>query len=308
MILVTGATGFLGKRVCRKLDERGLTYVKTSLTMGTDLRDKTQTLDLFERVKPEYVLHCAAYVGGIQFGLKHTAEMFSNNLLMTINLLEACHAYNVKRLVNPISNCSYPAKAKLFKEQEYWDGPLHDSVLIYGFARKASFVGAQAYAKQYGQDTVSIILSNMYGPEDHFEEERSHAMGALIMKMVKAKREGQAEVVVWGTGEPVREWLHIDDGAEAMARSMEIPATEELLNIGVASGISIRKMAEIIQKEVGYTGKLVFDTTKIDGDPYKTVDGSRAAKIFGWAPEISLEQGIHDTVKWYMENHGGATI
>lgn len=303
MILVTGATGFLGKRVCKKLDERGLSYIKTSLSMGTDLRDQKQTMALFEKVKPEYVLHCAAYVGGIQFGLKHTAEMFRNNLLMSINLLEACHQYGVKRLVNPISNCSYPAKAQLFKEDEYWDGPLHDSVATYGFVRKASFVGAQAYAKQYGQDTVNIILSNMYGPEDHFEEERSHAMGALIMKMVKAKREGLPEVVVWGTGTPVREWLHIDDGAEAMVRAMEIPATDELLNIGVASGISIKEMAEMIRKEVGYTGKLVFDTSKADGDPYKTVDGSRAKKVFGWSPEITLERGIHETVKWYLENH-----
>lgn len=302
MILVTGATGFLGKRVCKKLDERGLSYIKTSLSMGTDLRDQKQTMVLFEKVKPEYVLHCAAYVGGIQFGLKHTAEMFRNNLLMSINLLEACHQYGVKRLVNPISNCSYPAKAQLFKEDEYWNGPLHDSVATYGFVRKASFVGAQAYAKQYGQDTVNIILSNMYGPEDHFEEERSHAMGALIMKMVKAKREGLPEVVVWGTGTPVREWLHIDDGAEAMVRAMEIPATDELLNIGVASGISIKEMAEMIRKEVGYTGKLVFDTSKADGDPYKTVDGSRAKKVFGWLPEITLERGIHETVKWYLEN------
>jgi GDP-L-fucose synthase len=303
MILVTGATGFLGKRVCKKLDERGLAYEKTSLSLGTDLRDRTQTFALFEKVKPEYVLHCAAYVGGIQFGLKHTAEMFSNNLMMSINLFEACHEFGVKRLVNPISNCSYPAKANLFKEDEYWDGPLHDSVFTYGFVRKASFVGAQAYAKQYGQDTVDIVLSNMYGPEDHFQEERSHAMGALIMKMVKAKRENLPEVVVWGTGKPVREWLHIDDGAEAMVRSMDIPATDQLLNIGVASGISIKDMAEIIQKEVGYTGRLVFDTSKVDGDPYKTVDGSRAAAVFGWSPEISLEQGIHDTVKWYMENN-----
>lgn len=302
MILVTGATGFLGKRVCRKLEERGLEYTRTSLSLGTDLRDSIQTMQLFERVRPTQVLHCAAYVGGIQFGLKHTAEMFSNNLLMTIQLFEACHRYGVHRLINPISNCSYPAKAMLFKEDEYWDGPLHDSVATYGFVRKASFVGAQAYAKQYGQDTVNLILSNMYGPEDHFQEERSHAMGALIMKMVKAKREGVPQVVVWGTGTPVREWLYVDDGAEAMVRALDIAPTDALLNIGVASGISIKEMAQMIRREVGYIGELAFDTTKADGDPYKTVDGSRARAIFGWEPQMSLEQGIHDTVQWYMEN------
>lgn len=302
MILVTGATGFLGKRVCKKLDERGLEYTKTSLRLGTDLRDGVQTMQLFEKVRPEHVLHCAAYVGGIQFGLKHTAEMFRNNLLMSIQLFEACRHYNVKRLVNPISNCSYPAKSMLFKEDEYWDGPLHDSVATYGFVRKASFVGAQAYAKQYGQDTINLILSNMYGPEDHFQEERSHAMGALIMKMVKAKREDLPQVVVWGTGKPVREWLYIDDGAEAMVRALDVAPTEELLNIGVASGVSIQEMAEMIRREVGYSGELVFDTAKPDGDPYKTVDGSRAKTLFGWAPEMGLEQGIHETVQWYMQN------
>lgn len=302
MILVTGATGFLGKRVCRKLEEKNLEYIGTSLGMGTDLREESQVFQLFEKILPEYVLHCAAYVGGIQFGLKHTAEMYRNNLLMSIRLLDACHKYHVTRLINPISNCSYPAKANLFKEDEYWDGPCHESVFTYGFVRKASFVGGQAYSKQYGLDTINIILSNMYGPEDHFEEERSHAMGALIMKIVKAKRENIPDVVVWGTGQPVREWLYIDDGAEAMIRSMSIHKTDELLNIGVAKGISIRDMAEMIKKEVGYCGELVFDTSKPDGDPYKTVDGSRAEKIFGWKPETDLEQGIHNTVKWYLEN------
>ncbi|MEG0019148.1 MAG: NAD-dependent epimerase/dehydratase family protein [Oscillospiraceae bacterium] len=302
MILVTGATGFLGKRVCQRLSEMGLEYTRTSLSLGCDLRDAEQTFELFERVKPEYVLHCAAYVGGIQFGLKHPAEMFKNNLLMTINLLEACHKYNVKRMVNPISNCSYPAKANLFKEEEYWEGALHDSVATYGFVRKASLVGAQAYAKQYGVDSINIILSNMYGPDDHFQEERSHAMGALIMKMVKAKRENLPEVIVWGTGSPVREWLYVDDGVKAMIKSMEIAPTSELINIGVASGISIKDMAQMIKKEVGYEGNLTFDTSKLDGDPYKTVDGTRCKEIFNWLPEIGLEEGIHTTVEWYLKN------
>lgn len=302
MILVTGATGFLGKRVCLKLKELDLEFCKTSLSMGCDLRDEKQVFELFEKIKPEYVLHCAAYVGGIQFGLKHPAEMFKNNLLMSINLLEACHKYHVKRLVNPISNCSYPAKAKLFKEDEYWEGALHDSVATYGFVRKASFVGAQAYAKQYGVDSVNLILSNMYGPDDHFQEERSHAMGALIMKMVKAKRENLPEVVVWGTGSPVREWLYVDDGVKAMIKALDIEPTTQLINIGVASGISIKEMAEMIKKEVGYEGRLVFDTTKMDGDPYKTVDGTRCKEIFNWLPEVDLETGIRETVKWYLEN------
>ena len=303
MILVTGATGFLGKRVCKKLEEMGKPFYKTSLSLGIDLRNETEVFDLFEKIKPEYVLHCASYVGGLQFGLKHPAEMFRNNLLMTINLFEACKKYNVKRLVNPISNCAYPGEATLFKEDEFWDGPLHESVLVYGMARKMSWVGAYAYAKQYGVDTINLILSNMYGPEDHFEEERSHAMGALIMKMVKAKQNNDPEVIVWGTGKPVREWLYIDDGAEAMIRAMDIAAYEQPINVGTAIGISIKDMALAIKEIIKYEGQLTFDTSKIDGAPYKTVDGSKGKEVFGWGPSIKFNEGVRKTINWYLERN-----
>lgn len=302
MILVTGSTGFLGKRVCRKLDLLKKEYVKTSLSLGTDLRDKEQTFQLFEKVKPDYVLHCASYVGGIQFGLKHTGEMYYNGLLMQVNLLEACRQYYVKRLVNPISNCAYPGKATLFKEEEFWDGPLHDSVLVYGMVRKMSYIGALAYQKQYGLDVINLILSNMYGPEDHFEAERSHALGALIMKFVDAKENNKPEVIVWGTGKPVREWLHVDDGATAMIKAMDIMPYIDPINIGIAKGISIKDMAELIKQIVGYKGKLVFDPTKLDGAPYKTVDGTLGEKLLGWKPSIEFEQGVRETIQWYTEN------
>ena len=302
MILVTGATGFLGKRICRKLEEYGLPYTKTSLSLGVDLRNSEETQTLFAEIRPEYVLHCAAYVGGIQFGLKHSAELFRNNMLMCIHLLEACQKYGVKRLVNPISNCAYPSKARLFQESEFWDGPLDESVQFYGITRKMSYMGALAYQKQYGLDTINLILSNMYGPEDHFEEERSHALGALIMKMVRAKEESAASVTVWGTGNPVREWLYVDDGAEAMIRALKIQPYPDIINIGVASGISIRELAEMIQRLVGYTGELHYDISKIDGAPYKTVNGQMGETLLSWRPEISLEKGIQETIAWYMEN------
>jgi len=301
-ILVTGATGFLGKTVCRKLEEKGFSFHTTSKSQGTDLRIKEEVYKLFEEVKPEYVLNCAAYVGGIQFGYKHFGEIFSNNLLMTIHLLEAARDFNIRRLVNPISNCAYPAKARLFREDEFWDGPLHESVLVYGFVRKASWVGSWAYNYQYSVDVINIILSNMYGPGDHFEAERSHALGALIMKMVNAKKENLPFVEVWGTGKPVREWLHVDDGAEAMIRSMEIPTFKDPINIGVAKGVSISVMAELIRSYVGYEGELRFDPSKPDGADYKTVDGSKGEKIFGWKPKVSFEQGVKETIEWYISN------
>lgn len=302
MILVTGATGFLGKRVCKLLDKKGLKYTKTSLSLGTDLRNRNQVFKLFEKVKPEYVINCAAYVGGIQFGKKHPAELFSNNLMMTINLLEACKEYKIKRLVNPISNCAYPAKATLFKEEEFWDGPLHESVLVYGFVRKASWIGSWAFNQQYGVDTINLILSNMYGPEDHFEAERSHALGALIMKFSEAKRKNLPYVEVWGSGKPVREWLHVDDGAEALVRALDIPSYIEPINIGVAKGISIIDMANIIKKYIGYTGEIKLDLTKEDGAPYKTVDGTLGEKLLNWKPSRNFEEEIKETIKWYQEN------
>ena len=302
MILLTGATGFLGKRVAKKLEARGLVFHPTSLSLGTDLRDFSAVQKLFKEVKPEKVINCAAYVGGIQFGYKHPAELFRNNLLMTINLLEACREFSVGRLVNPISNCAYPARATFFKESEFWEGELHESVMVYGHARKTSWVGAWAYEKQYGLDSLNLILSNMYGPEDHFEEERSHALGALVMKIVKAKRENLPEVIVWGSGKPVREWLYVDDGAEAMVRGLDAPRSEQPVNIGVGKGISIIDMAKLIQEDVGYAGELKLDPSKPDGAPYKTVDGSKGRALLGWSPEKDFRAGIRETVQWYLEN------
>lgn len=305
MILVTGATGFLGKRVCRLLNSKGIAFTRTSLSLGVDLRDYKETLTLFQAVRPQYVLNCAAYVGGIQFGYKHTAELFHNNLLMTVNLLAAAKETEVRKIVNPISNCAYPARATLFKEDEFWDGPLHESVLVYGFVRKASWVGSWAYHKQYGLDVLNIILSNMFGPEDHFEEERSHALGALIMKIVNAQNANLPQVIVWGSGTPVREWLYVDEGAEAMFRGIDAASTQDPINIGTATGISIRELAELIRTLVGYRGQLVFDTSKPDGAEYKTVEGSRGASLLDWSPSENFEQKVSETITWYRKHvHG----
>lgn len=299
MLLVTGASGFLGKRVCKRLDELGIPYHPTSQSKGTDLCDPQQVRALFSQVQPSAVLHCAAFVGGIQFGRKHPAEMFRNNLLMTINLFDACVEFKVKRLVNPISNCAYPGDATLFKEEEFWNGPLHESVATYGFVRKASWIGSHAYYMQYNLDTINLILSNMYGPEDHFEEERSHALGALIMKFDKAKKENLPSVTVWGTGTPVREWLHADDGAEAMIRALDIAPHQDIINIGIGSGVSIKKLAEMIKEAVGYEGTIEFDHSKPDGAPYKTVDGTKGELLLKWKPTRTLSESIKETVEWY---------
>ena len=301
-IFVAGGTGFLGKNICDKLDQYGIDYISNSFSTGLDYRDIDKLKEFFEINSVDVVLNCAAYVGGIQFGYKHQAEMFYNNLLMTLNLLECSRIFKFRRVVNPISNCAYPASASLFKEDEFWDGPLHESVLPYGFARKASWVGSWSYAKQYGTDWINLILSNMYGPGDHFDPERSHALGALICRIAQAKEENIGKVEIWGSGKPVREWLYVGDGAEVMIKAMYIEPFVDPINIGIGKGISIESLAVMIKEIVGYNGELVFDETKPDGAPWKTVDGSRGEDILDWSPEMGLNEGIKHTVEWYVEN------
>jgi GDP-L-fucose synthase len=300
MILVTGATGFLGKRVVARL--AGLPMTETSLSMygsmGVDLRDDAAAYKLFKTVRPTVVINCAAFSGGLEFARTKPAEIFRYNMLITLNLLDLCAGFNVTRVINPIANCAYPARASVFREIEFWDGPLHPSVLAYGFSRKASWVGANAYREQHGLDTVSLVLSNLYGPGDHLDPMRSHALGALVRKMILAKKNGEPEVVVWGSGTPVREWLYVDDAAEAMVRAIDLPPTEQIVNIGTETGFSIRNLAENIRREVGYTGELRFDASKPDGATCKTVNGELGKKLLGWAPEVGLIEGLRRTITW----------
>jgi GDP-L-fucose synthase len=303
-ILVLGATGFVGGRVCRLLAERKRTFVRSSRSLGADLRERDRALELFQSVRPDHVVNCASFVGGVQYGLKYPVEIFDNNLRIITNLFHAAEKARVKRIVNPIANCVYPRAKSLFKEAEIWDGALDESILVYGMARKMSWVASWAYARECGLDTLNLVLSNMYGPGDHFEEERSHALGALVMKFVTAKAENAPNVVVWGTGDPVREWLYVDDGAEAMVRALDAPATTDFVNVGVAEGVSVRNLAESIRAVVGYGGDIVYDRSKPDGAPYKTVDGARGEQLLGWRPAIGLDEGIARTVAWYEANRG----
>jgi len=304
MILVTGATGFLGQHVCRRLEQSGRPFSRASLSLGTDLRDFDQTLTLFRAVRPKTVINCASFCGGIQFGLKYPADIFRNNMPMIANLFEAAKQSGVERVVNPLANCVYPAQLSLFEESKFWDGPLHESVMVYGLLRKISWAGSWAYAHQSGLQTINLVLSNMYGPHDHLDEERSHALGALVLKFIAAKKSGAPEVTIWGTGSPVREWLFVDDGAEAMVRAIDCPPREEPINVGIGQGVSIADLAERIRALVGYEGHVVYDRSKPDGAPYKTVNGSRGKALLGWSPQVALDEGLRWTVKWYAEKLG----
>ena len=302
-IFVAGGNGFLGKRVVKKLSEKNLNFTALSLRDGVDFRNPQQIMEVFQKERFDAVINCAGFVGGIQFGYEKPGEMFYNNILISTNLIEASRLISVKRFINPIPNCSYPAHlTKDFNEEEWWDGPLHESALAHGFARKASWVQSWAYYQQYGFQTINLILPNMYGPGDHFEENRSHALGALLMKIVEAKRNNQPEVVVWGSGTPVREWLYVDDGAEVLIKAMDIEPTIEPINVGVGGQVSMLELVELLRKIVEYNGKIVLDKSKPDGVPFKTMDNSRLKKVFKWVPPTGLREGITKTVEWYINN------
>lgn len=304
-VFVPGGNGFLGQRIVKKLRENCVNYISLSYRNGIDFRDFHQTKGIFEKEKFDAVINCAAFVGGIQFGYERPAELYYNNTLMATNLMEVARQAGVKKFINPISNCSYPAHlTKDFKEDEWWDGPLHESVLVYGFVRKASWVQSWAYYKQYGFQTVNLILPNMYGPGDHFDEKRSHALGALIMKFVEARRRSLPSVTVWGSGAPIREWLYVDDGAEALVRGLEIEPSIDPINVGVGKGISILELAKLIKEVVGYDGNIILDPSKPDGALYKTMNNDRMEKILNWSPTTSLREGIRKTVNWYINNVG----
>lgn len=303
-VFVPGGTGFVGSHVIQKLKEKGINYVSASRREGTDFQNYFLTEKLFKKHAFDVVINCSAFVGGISYGYERPGEMYWSNTLMSANLIELSRKYNVKRFINIISNCSYPARLiKDFREEQWWDGALHESVLTYGFVRKASWVQLWSYHKQYGMESVNLIMPNMYGPGDHFDEKRSHALGALVKKMVDAKLGRKNSVVVWGTGTPIREWLYVEDAAEVLLRSMATLPAIDPINIGVGKGISVKDMAYLIREIVGYKGKLVFDSGKPDGAPYKTMNNERMIKHFmGWLPPTDLKVGIKKTVDWYTSH------
>lgn len=303
MILVLGSTGFLGKAIVKRLGFEKKEYI-ASTHLECDLQDKFQTVALFRKTKPDTVINLAAYLGGVHFGIKHAAEMFTNNMEMQINILEACKEFGVKRLINPIGSCIYPGHLEVYKEDKLWDGIIHETVLPFAMAKKSFVVACEAYRKEYGLDSINLTMSNMYGPGDHFDEERAHAVGGMIRRLLDTQKNGADEFVVYGTGKPIREWLYIDDAADAIFKAIDSKPIEGLLNIGERKGYSIKETAKMIADLVGFKGKIIFDTSWPDGALVKTVDGSRAQKLLGWKATMPFEKGLKITVEWYKENYG----
>lgn len=300
-VFVAGGGGFLGTNVREVLTARGIPHVSVSRRDGIDFLDLDRTVDVLRSSGCDAVINCAAYIGGLEFVRQHVAEVFFQNSLLLLNLMEAARRAGVTLFVNTLANCSYPARAHDLREDEWWEGPLHESVLAYGMTKKMSWVQSWAYKQQYGFDTINLLLPNMYGPHDYFDTVRSHALGALVTKFVTADEEDRPTVDVWGDGSPIREWLYVKDAADICVRVLDLRLDLDPINIGVGKGITIRELAELIQRLVGYRGRIVYDTSKPNGARAKIMNVGRMRERLRWEPTTRLEDGIRTTIAWYRE-------
>ncbi len=302
-ILLVGSSGFLGKNVFEKINSDNDVHV-ISGKKDCDISNIDELRSYIDDLDFEYVINCAAFVGGIAYGYKYPAEMLSINSKIANNIYEISKEKSVKMLINPIPNCVYPGHLDTYKEEDLWDGPPHESVFYYALAKRMSIALGSSYHAQHNLSSCSVIMSNMYGPNDHFEENLSHAMGALINKIYKAKLDKEKTVDVWGSGKQIREWLYVEDGADALIKCMDLSDGNYLFNIGVGKGISIIDLANLIKERVEWDGEFNLDTTKPEGVLEKKVDGSMGKDTINWSPKFSLDEGIKKTIEWYEENYG----
>ena len=302
-ILLVGSSGFLGKNVFEKINNDNDVHV-ISGKEDCDISNIDELRSYVDNLDFEYVINCAAFVGGIAYGYKYPAEMLSVNSKIANNIYEISKEKSVKMLINPIPNCVYPGHLDTYKEEDLWDGPPHESVFYYALAKRMSIALGSSYHAQHNLSSCSVIMSNMYGPNDHFEENRSPAMGALINKIYKAKLDKEKTVDVWGSGKQIREWLYVEDGADALIKCMDLSDGNYLFNIGVGKGISIIDLANLIKERVEWDGEFNLDTTKPEGVLEKKVDGSMGKDTINWSPKFSLDEGVKKTIEWYEENYG----
>jgi GDP-L-fucose synthase len=304
-VLLTGGSGFFGRRIAEALRRHGHD-VSTPGRPDFDLMDPGATLRTVERLRPETIVHSAAYYGGLGICMAEPARIFHRNVQMGLNLLAAAAQTGVRRMMAIGSACSYPGGvAGDMKEEDFWSGPLHPSVEAYGFTKKVLEVGLRAYGREHGLASQMPIITNLYGEHDVFGEYRSHVAAALIKKFADAVRSRADQVICWGTGAPVREFIYSGDAAEAVARLLASGYAEPL-NIGTGIGTSIKELAELVARLTGFRGEIVWDTSKADGVLRKVLDVSRMESILSWRPPTSLEAGLQRTIRWYLENKAEA--
>jgi len=305
-VLITGGTGFLGSHLVRNLIEKRHLSFNQIVTSNSskDLRLLENCREIVKSI--DVIAHLAANVGGIGYNQRNPAPLFFDNLQMGLNMIEAAREARTEKFVQAGTVCSYPKFTPVpFREDSLWDGYPEETNAPYGIAKKALLVMAEAYRQQYSMNIIYLLPVNLYGPGDNFDPESSHVIPALIRKFVDAVQTNRTEVAVWGTGKVSREFLYVEDAAEAIALATEKYNKGQPVNLGSGNEITISALAELIAKLVGFKGRILWDTTKPDGQPRRCLDNARAFREFGFKATTTLAEGLEKTISWYKKKYLG---
>ncbi len=302
-IVVTGGAGFLGSFLCKQLEAAGAGDLFIPRSAQYDLTEQDAVRQLYADAKPDMVIHLAAEVGGIGANRSNPGRYFYANMAMGLHLIEEARKLRLEKFVQVGTVCAYPKFAPVpFREDDLWNGYPEETNAPYGVAKKSLLVMLQAYRQQYDLNGIYLLPVNLYGPRDNFDLETSHVIPALIRKFIAARDEKSPEVVAWGTGSASREFLYVEDAARAIVAATELFNGDQPVNLGTSHEITIRELVELIAKLTGYEGKVVWDTTKPDGQPRRKLDTTRAAQLFDFEATIGLEEGLAKTISWWETN------
>lgn len=301
-ITIIGGFGFLGKNLNRLFENSSYEVQNISRRNGFDLLEKNKIMDFLKKENPDFIINCVAHTGSLEYVNKHNADIITNNLLMGINFWEILREINYKGIViNPISNCTYPGKADIQKEDEWFDGNVHPSIISYGTAKKTLFMVNKCYEQQYNIKTINIILPNQYGEYDYDDVGRVHALNGIVIRMLKTIKEGKEEFTIWGSGTPVREWGYMPDTARFIKYIIDENITNlpNPINIGTGIGYTMNEIGKMIKDSLGCNIEINNDVSKLDGDPKKLLDVSLFKKTFPHFKFTSIEDGIKNTINYY---------
>jgi len=299
-VIVAGNTGLAGTAISKAFEESGEKVIGINRSV-VDLLDQAATSKFIKNVSPEMVIDAAALVGGIGANNSYPVEFLNNNLRIQSNIMEACFDAKVPRFIFLGSSCIYPKESQTpIKEEYLMGGALEETHSAYAIAKIAGLELVNSYRKEYGLNWISLMPTNLYGPKDNFNLDASHVLPAFIRRFIEAEQQGLKEVTLWGTGNPLREFLHVDDLASAVVLVSQKYNKAQHLNIGTGEDISIKELAQIVAQESGYSGRIIWDSDKPDGTFRKVLDVTRI-KALGWSPKIGLRDGISSTISWYRQ-------
>ncbi|MBF0510819.1 MAG: GDP-L-fucose synthase [Candidatus Omnitrophica bacterium] len=302
-VIVTGGAGFLGRVLVSQLKPKGPNSIVVPRSAEFDLRKTAAIRRLYKQARPDMVIHLAAVVGGIGANRENPGKFFYDNLMMGVELMEQARQMGIPKFVAIGTICAYPKFCPVpFKEDNIWDGFPEETNAPYGLAKKMLLVQAQAYRQQYGFNAIYLLPVNLYGPGDNFDPKSSHVIPALIRKCLEAKERGDSSITVWGTGQATREFLYVDDAARGIILAAERFNGAQPVNLGAGFEISIKQLIQLIVELTRFKGKIIWDSTKPDGQPRRCLDTSRAYKEFGFKAKVSFETGLKRTIAWFQEN------